>query len=125
MYTYNINLHCTQLVEASAVYVRVMPQTQTLCIWPWRTEVDSSCLFKSKKHKTQLQIHNALFKHISPAGLKTVFFQHSTNLISSLCFIHIVLYILYYSLDRNILFNAILHRQQYLYCTMQDIYLRL
>lgn len=30
MYTYNINLRCSQLVEATAIYVRVMPQTQTL-----------------------------------------------------------------------------------------------
>lgn len=68
MYTYNINLQFSQRVEPSAVYVRLVPQTQTLCIRPWRAEVDSSCLFKSKnKPDAQLQPDNNLFKHIRPA----------------------------------------------------------
>lgn len=46
--THNINPQRFQLVRASDVHVRVTPQTQTLCIRPWRTEADSSRLFRSK-----------------------------------------------------------------------------
>lgn len=74
MYTYNINPQCCQLVEASNVHVRVMPQT--VCIRPWRSEVDSSCLFKSKNKPwakeglQRLQPYSSLLKHLRPGRLK-------------------------------------------------------